>query len=159
MSFHICPARLIDHTESGRIILPLPIKIGARCPNRRVGGRHSYVGVVPTRRLAIQYILLLYFDESGWFRLTPEQKATGLAAYEAYMSALNNAGVLRGSNSLQSSALATQVHVESGKTMVLDGPFIDSKEQLGGYFVIEVPDLGRGNHLGGQMSWRGAWFR
>ena len=82
-----------------------------------------------------------------------------MAAYEAYMSALNNAGVLRGSNSLQSSALATQVHVESGKTMVLDGPFIDSKEQLGGYFVIEVPDLGRGNHLGGQMSWRGAWFR
>ena len=73
--------------------------------------------------------------------MTPEQKATGLAAYEAYMSALNNAGVLRGSNSLQSSTLATQVHVESGKTMVLDGPFIDSKEQLGGYFVIEVPDL------------------
>jgi hypothetical protein len=59
----------------------------------------------------------------------------------AYTEALRNAGVLRGQNRLQPSTAATTVRVVEGKSRVLDGPFADTKEQLGGYFLIEVPDL------------------
>jgi len=86
-------------------------------------------------------MLLLYFEESGWNRLTSEQQQQGLAAYQAYVEALTNADVLRGTNSLAASSSATSVRIEDGRTQVLDGPFIDSKEQLGGYFIIDVPDL------------------
>lgn len=89
----------------------------------------------------MHYMLLLYFEENGWSRLTPEQQKQGLAAYAAYAEALGNAGVLVGANSLARSSSATNVRIENGKTQVLDGPFIDSKEQLGGYFIIDVPDL------------------
>jgi hypothetical protein len=59
----------------------------------------------------------------------------------AYTEALRNAGVLRGQNRLQPSTAATTVRVVEGKSRVLDGPYADTKEQLGGYFLIEVPDL------------------
>lgn len=89
----------------------------------------------------MQYLLMLYADESGWTKMTKEQQEQGAAAYYAYTEALKTAGVLRGSNRLRPSATATRVHAENGKTQVLDGPFADSKEQLGGYYLIEAPDL------------------
>jgi hypothetical protein len=59
----------------------------------------------------------------------------------AYSQALIEADAMKGSNRLQPVATATTVRVVDGKTQVLDGPFADSKEQLGGYFLIDVPDL------------------
>ena len=64
-----------------------------------------------------------------------------MAAYTAYAQALTKAGVLTGSQRLQPSSAATTVRVANGKPQVLDGPYADSKEQLGGYFIIDVPDL------------------
>ncbi len=89
----------------------------------------------------MQYLLMLYADESGWERMPKEQQEKGAAAYYAYTEALQQAGALRGSNRLRPSGTATRVKVENGKSQVLDGPFADSKEQLGGYYLIEVPDL------------------
>jgi hypothetical protein len=89
----------------------------------------------------MQYLLLLHGEESGWSKMTPEQQKQGMAAYMAYTEALNKAGVFKGSNRLQPVASATTVRVVDGKTQVLDGPYADSKEQLGGYFLIDVPDL------------------
>ncbi|MBS1910852.1 MAG: YciI family protein [Bacteroidetes bacterium] len=89
----------------------------------------------------MQYILMLYVQESGWTALTPEQQQQGMAAYEAYIQALDSAGVFRGTNRLQASAIATTVRINDGAPEVLDGPYADTKEQLGGYFIIEVPDL------------------
>jgi hypothetical protein len=89
----------------------------------------------------MQYMLMTYVYEPGWTRLTPTQQEQGMAAYVAYSEALSKAGVLRGMNRLQGSAAATTVRLTDGKPQVLDGPYIDSKEQLGGYFLIEVPDL------------------
>ena len=89
----------------------------------------------------MQYLLTLYADESGWTRMTPEQQQQGAAAYFAYTQALQAAGVLKGSNRLRPSATATTLRTTSDKVQVLDGPFIDSKEQLGGYYLIDVPDL------------------
>ena len=89
----------------------------------------------------MQYILMPYVNEAGWTKLTKAEQEQGVAAYAAYSEALTKAGVLRGSNRLQPTSAATTVRVANGKTQVLDGPYADSKEQLGGYFLIDVPDL------------------
>jgi len=89
----------------------------------------------------MQYLFLLYANEGGWSKLTKEQQEQGAAAYTAYTQALRKEGVLQGSNRLQATTAATTVRIVDGKSQVLDGPYADSKEQLGGYFLIDVPDL------------------
>jgi hypothetical protein len=89
----------------------------------------------------MQYLLLLHAAESGWTNMTPEQQQQGMAAYTAFSEALNKAGAMKGLNRLQPVSTATTVRVVDGKTQVLDGPYADSKEQLGGYYLIEAPDL------------------
>jgi len=92
-------------------------------------------------RLKVQYMLLLYASEAGWSKLTPAEQEQGVAAYRAFTEALTNAGVYRGSNRLQGMSAASTVRVSNGKSQVLDGPYAESKEQLGGYYMIDVPDL------------------
>jgi hypothetical protein len=89
----------------------------------------------------MQYLLMLYVNESGWTKLSKAEQEHGVAAYTAYTEALTKAGVLKGANRLQPSASATTVRTTNGKTQVLDGPYVDSKEQLGGYYLIDAPDL------------------
>lgn len=89
----------------------------------------------------MKYMLMAYVNESGWTQLTEAEKEQGMAAYMAYSEALTKAGVFVGSNRLQPSSTATTVRAGNGKPQVLDGPFVDSKEQLGGYFLIDVDDL------------------
>jgi hypothetical protein len=89
----------------------------------------------------MQYLLMLYSDEAGWSNMTPAQQEQGMAAYHAYTEALKKAGVLAGSNRLRPVSTATTVRIANNKTQVLNGPYVDSKEQLGGYYLIDVPDL------------------
>ena|SRR5215813_11884229 len=88
----------------------------------------------------MQYLLLLHVDESGWGKLSPEQQQQGLAAYTAYFEALEKAGAFRGSNRLEPSSKGSNVRLVDGKPRVIDGPFAETKEQIGGYFLIDVPD-------------------
>ncbi|HSS07802.1 MAG TPA: YciI family protein [Rhodanobacteraceae bacterium] len=89
----------------------------------------------------MQYLFLLYANEGGWSKLTPAQQEQGAAAYNAYTQALRKEGVLQGSNRLQPIDAATTVRTVDGKSQVLDGPYADTKEQLGGYYLVDVPDL------------------
>lgn len=89
----------------------------------------------------MQYLLMLYAAESGWTRMSKADQERGVAAYAAYTEALNAAGALKGGNRLAPSGSATRVTVADGKTQVLDGPYADTKEQLAGYYLIDVPDL------------------
>ena len=89
----------------------------------------------------MQYLLLLHAEEAGFMKMTPAQQQQGMAAYIAYTEALKEAGVFKGSNRLRPVATTTTVRVVDGKTQVLDGPYADSKEQLGGYYLIDVADL------------------
>jgi hypothetical protein len=89
----------------------------------------------------MQYLLMLYSEEAMWPKLTKAEQEQGMAAYKAYGEALTKAGVMKGSNRLQPSSAATTVRLADGKSQVLDGPFVDSKEQVGGYYLIDVPDL------------------
>jgi hypothetical protein len=89
----------------------------------------------------MEYLLMIYGEELMWDKMTPEQQQQGAAAYMAYTEALKTAGVLKGSNRLRPTPTATTVRPVNGKTQVLDGPFADTKEQLGGYYLIEAADL------------------
>jgi hypothetical protein len=88
----------------------------------------------------MQYILMLHAAESGWDQLTEAQQREGMAAYVVYTEALKTAGVLRGVNRLRPSATATVVRAAQGKAEVLNGPYVETKEQMGGYYIIDVPD-------------------
>jgi hypothetical protein len=89
----------------------------------------------------MQYMLMLFAPESGWSEMTQAQQEQAMGAYTAYSEALKNAGVLTGVNRLQPTSTATTVRIANGKSQVMDGPYADSKEQLGGYYIIDVPDL------------------
>lgn len=89
----------------------------------------------------MQYLLMIYQEEGVWPKMTEVEQAQAVGAYGAYTEALKKAGVLVGSNRLKPSSDGTTVRVTNGKTQVLDGPYADSKEQLGGYYLIDVPDL------------------
>ncbi len=89
----------------------------------------------------MQYMLMLYSTEGGWSAMTQAEQEQAMGAYAAFNEALKHAGALRGVNRLRPSSVATTVRVANGKSQVLNGPYADSKEQLGGYYVIDVPDL------------------
>lgn len=89
----------------------------------------------------MEYLLMVYNDASAFETMSAAQKQEGLAAYGAYHQALQKAGVLRNSNRLRPAQAATTVRLKSGKTEVLNGPYAETREQLGGYFLIDVPDL------------------
>jgi hypothetical protein len=89
----------------------------------------------------MKYILMDYVGEAGWPLLTKGEQLHWLGAYRAYMEAMAKAGVLKDSKGLQQTSAAATVRVENGKTQVLDGPYADSKEQLGGFHIIDVADL------------------
>jgi hypothetical protein len=89
----------------------------------------------------MQYMLMLYVDEAGWPDLTPAEQEQGIAAYVAYTEALAKAGAFVSTNRLQPSSAATTVRMAKGKSQVLDGPYAESKEQIGGYYIIDVADL------------------
>ena len=82
----------------------------------------------------MQYLLMAYVDETGWPKLSKSEQEQGIAAYAAYGEALRTSGVIKGSNRLQPSSVATTVRNTNGKPQVLDGPYVDSKEQLGRLF-------------------------
>jgi hypothetical protein len=89
----------------------------------------------------VEYMLMLFADHTQFEALSPSQAEEGMAAYGAYTQALQKAGVLRGSNRLRPVQAATTVRVTAGKTEVLNGPYAETREQLGGYYLIDVPDL------------------
>ena len=89
----------------------------------------------------MQYLLMIHGDEAAMRNASKDDAATMMAAYGAYTQAMREAGVLRGGERLQPSSTATVVRARNGKTAVLNGPYAEVKEQLGGYYVIEAADL------------------
>lgn len=89
----------------------------------------------------MKYMLLIYADEATFKSATPADTGQMMAAYGAYTEAMKKAGVLAGSDRLQPVATATTVRVAKGKSEVLNGPYAETKEQLGGFYIVDVPDL------------------
>jgi hypothetical protein len=95
----------------------------------------------PRMEDAMKYMLLIYRDEAAMQAASQAQIEQTMGAYLAYTEALRKAGVIVGGDRLQPTSSATSVRLVDGKSKVLDGPYAETKEQLGGYYLIDVPDL------------------
>ena len=89
----------------------------------------------------MKYILLIYSDEQKWNSAPPEQLQRVYAGHNAYGEALGAAGVMVGGYELKPISTATTIRFDGGNVKTLDGPFAETKEQLGGYYVIDVENL------------------
>jgi hypothetical protein len=90
----------------------------------------------------MKYILLLNDEEKRWATMPSDVMQREMGAYQAYTKALEEAGVYAGGDRLEGSTTAATVRVGAdGRTTVLDGPYPETKEQLGGFYIIEVPDM------------------
>ncbi len=86
----------------------------------------------------MRYMILIHAEEAAWGSMTPEQQAAGMAAYNAYGDKLRNAGAFVESARLAPVARSHQISFDGDKPRVVDGPFADTKEQLGGFYFIEA---------------------
>jgi hypothetical protein len=89
----------------------------------------------------MKYTLFLYNDESYFASIKPEMMQQVQAAFNAYTKSLAEAGVLVATDWLKPSFAGTTITLRDGARRVQDGPYAATKEQLGGFFVIDVPDL------------------
>lgn len=89
----------------------------------------------------MRYSLIMHYPEMTEADLGTEAMNEGKAAFDDYAKALDAAGVLLSAEVLQHSSSSTTLSMRDGQPKVQDGPFADSKEQLGGIFVLDVPDL------------------
>ncbi len=88
----------------------------------------------------MRYAYLIYDDEAWHHQPEAEQAAT-LARYAAYSDALRQAGLLQGGEALTPSATGTTLRLRQGERLVQDGPYADTKEQLGGFYIVEADDM------------------
>lgn len=89
----------------------------------------------------MNYILLIYGEESDWAAMSEQEQRQCYADHAAYGEAMTKAGVLRGGAELKPSEGARTLRFRDGKPVLSDGPFAETKEQLGGYYLIEVDSL------------------
>jgi hypothetical protein len=89
----------------------------------------------------MKYLLTIYTAESGFANATPEDVQQVMAAYEKFGRDASEAGVMLGGEGLQPSSTATTVRVRDGETITSDGPFAETREQLGGYYLLDCRDL------------------
>jgi hypothetical protein len=89
----------------------------------------------------MRYALLICMDEKQFESLSPDQTAAQMAKYGELMEELTSSGVLEGGERLRPVADATTVRVREGEVLTSDGPFAETKEQIGGYFIVDCKDL------------------
>jgi hypothetical protein len=89
----------------------------------------------------MQYILLIHDDEQQWGAMSDEEQGSLMSEYGTYTQSLLERGAFVGGNQLQPTQTATTVRVRDGERLVTDGPFAETKEQLGGFYVIEAESL------------------
>jgi hypothetical protein len=89
----------------------------------------------------MRYLMLICIDESTGEALSPEEAEASTAEYSVFMEEMGKRGVLQGGERLHPTSDATTVRVRDGETVTSDGPFAETKEQVGGYFVVDAKDL------------------
>lgn len=89
----------------------------------------------------MKYLLMIYGDEAADAKRPKEEQDAEMGAYWAFTNAVKEAGAYEAGEALHPSSTATTVKVVNGKTITTDGPFAESKEQLGGYYVVEAKNL------------------
>lgn len=99
----------------------------------------------------MQYLLMIYADESRMKDVTPADREAMYVEYRALTDSLIKSGHMRAGDALQPTSTATTVRVRDGKTLTTDGPFAETKEQLGGYYLVEAKDLDEATKLAARI--------
>ena len=89
----------------------------------------------------MRYLLMICTEETADEASSPEEQAATLAEYGVWAEEMGGRGVLQGGERLRPTSDATTVRVRDGETLTSDGPFAETKEQVGGYFVVDCKDL------------------
>ena len=89
----------------------------------------------------MQYLLLIYDDEKIWQSMSKEEMGKYMGEYGAFTQSIKQSGHFKAGDALQHTHTATSVRVRGGKTQTTDGPFAETKEQLGGYYLIDAKNL------------------
>jgi len=89
----------------------------------------------------VQYLCLIYDDEKQWAGFSQEARDAAMNEYWAFEASIKKSGHFRASEALQPTSRATSVRVRDGKILITDGPFAETREQLGGYYLIDAKDL------------------
>ncbi|HYN18651.1 MAG TPA: YciI family protein [Actinomycetes bacterium] len=89
----------------------------------------------------MRYALLIYANEQDWANQTEEQNQAQFQEYMAFTKDIVDRGLRQAGEALQPTATATTVRVRDGETVTTDGPFAETKEQLGGFYLIDAKDL------------------
>lgn len=89
----------------------------------------------------MQYLLMIYANEAEEMAMSPEAMGEMMAGYQAFTDELSAAGAMVGGERLRPTGTATSVRKRSGDFTLTDGPFAETKEHLGGYYLIEAPSL------------------
>lgn len=89
----------------------------------------------------MRYLCLIYEDEKWWDKATQADMEKGMAEYGAFTDGIKKSGNYIGGEALQPTKTATSVRVRNGKLSTTDGPYVETKEQLGGYYLIKAKDL------------------
>jgi hypothetical protein len=94
-----------------------------------------------TRSKAMQYLLAIYRSEAELGKLSQADRKQMMADYGAFTQSIIQSGHFKAGDGLQPSTTATSVRVRDGKILTTDGPFAETREQLGGYYLVEAKDL------------------
>ena len=89
----------------------------------------------------MKYLCTIYGEESQWSDATPEQMGAVMDAYNAFGDEARAAGVMAGGEGLEPTSSATTVRVRDGERVLSDGPFAETKEQLGGFYLLDCDSL------------------
>ena len=89
----------------------------------------------------MEYLLIIYQDETSAKLATEADQKAMFKAYSDFTAGVVKSGKMRGGNALEPSSTATTVRVREGKTLTTDGPYTETKEQLGGYYLVDAKDL------------------
>jgi hypothetical protein len=99
----------------------------------------------------MKYLLLIYDNEAAQAKRTSEEMTAMYQEYGKFSQQIAESGNLIGGNELKPISTATTVRVRDGKRVVTDGPFAETKEQLGGYYLVEAKDLDEAIAIAGQI--------
>jgi hypothetical protein len=89
----------------------------------------------------MRYMLLIYSDETGLDQVTEAEWAATMEAYNAFTKEAQESGLMQSGEALHPTRAATTLRIQDGETLVTDGPFAETKEALGGYYIFNVPNL------------------
>jgi hypothetical protein len=89
----------------------------------------------------MKYLCLIYSDETMWQKISKADGEKMMAEYMEFGDSIKRSGHYIGGNRLQPTSTATSIRIRNGKASTTDGPFAETKEQLGGYYLVEARDL------------------